>query len=550
MDKVEVSSELLAAVCHFLVPADAVGLEQVSSKARASAARCGLWTAAGAMGKLVRRILDDEFLGTGRDAEDARSIFGLMPARVESKLEKYMFSSIRLFNMSDYNAFQGSVARICKGLQKEHASYLSDKVLNSLTCMMNPQVARNEWYLGTAKPGFGERDAGAVRMMYSSLVRGLLPHAGCKGVLSFCKELAEMRQGRQLLCVSPGQLNEDWKAEIEVALRAFMILHRAADAEACGTNIKNRSTDDSPDHTDSSEHHHDEDSDDAMDDDGDDDGSHGAGDEEEEDEEAEEDGVNGVTASQQGLGGSSDVERQSRHAQGLQRTSVSHLMAGRGSAPHLQDESNTPPSPVMGKGSTATDEEEELEAVRRSLDDAVQQEQAHLQEALLRSKVDMDDMDDVVVSRLTTISNPSLIKDALMVPWLDRVLKSGGEVSPDWANGATLLVSLTRENIPEDSHALCPFHIVHVRKDRDLIQQALRSIPRHSRPKIREEREAKIHRRDNISDVASPSSNMASEAAQSEACIDFEITVERTFISVRSLNGASDMSATQARTAP
>merc|ERR1712080_268330 len=101
-----------------------------------------------------------------------------------------------------------------------------------------------------------------------------------------------------------------------------------------------------------------------------------------------------------------------------------------------------------------------------SVEDALLQEQEDLTEAILRSKIEAraDNDDDVLLSRLTGCSEKVrqvLFDSDCMQPIIGRVLDAGSEISPGWANGATLLVPMTVEVLNEAGHDLRDFNIMH-----------------------------------------------------------------------------------------
>ena len=206
--------------------------------------------------------------------------------------------------------------------------------------------------------------------------------------------------------------------------------------------------------------------------------------------------------------------------------------------------------------------------IRRSIEDAQRQEQEHLTDAILRSNL-KDPEQEVVVSRLTTCSQTVksvLLTSAHLLDCINNVLKEGCETSPEGANGALLLVPLTSDMLQRTCHALQDFHVVHYRKDLSLIKQALSSIPkRQDRPKIKGERHAKILRHGTSSDVATagsvsmpPSDDEVPVMQQhgghhedpESAPGSYEVIVENTFFTVRSMRGASSSSTARAWSAP
>jgi DNA-binding phage protein len=209
------------------------------------------------------------------------------------------------------------------------------------------------------------------------------------------------------------------------------------------------------------------------------------------------------------------------------------------------------------------EEQEHLTAaIHRSTIEASIQEQEHLTEAILRSKIEATPQyaDEVVVSRLTDCSKnivQTLFRSDHLIPCISRVTDAECEVQPKWANGAVLLVPLMQDDISGKGIELRNFHVVHYRKDYAFIKQALATIPkRQDRPKVKEERNAKISRKGGMSDVASCAggsgashgsctggmSDIASCAGADNELLDgaFEIIIEKTFIMARPVPASSE----------
>jgi len=72
-----------------------------------------------------------------------------------------------------------------------------------------------------------------------------------------------------------------------------------------------------------------------------------------------------------------------------------------------------------------------------------------------------------------------------------RVRIAGCEVRPAWANGASLLIPVTQEQIAEAGIQLKAYNILMFTSDVQLVEQALRQLPRHKQPKLKLEYLAK-----------------------------------------------------------
>eukprot|EP00419_Tripos_fusus_P045502 CAMPEP_0172820302 /NCGR_PEP_ID=MMETSP1075-20121228/15176_1 /TAXON_ID=2916 /ORGANISM="Ceratium fusus, Strain PA161109" /LENGTH=465 /DNA_ID=CAMNT_0013660949 /DNA_START=39 /DNA_END=1436 /DNA_ORIENTATION=- len=229
---------------------------------------------------------------------------------------------------------------------------------------------------------------------------------------------------------------------------------------------------------------------------------------------------------------------------------------------HSEEDEPTPNDKVERTAS------EDQEVLHRSIQDALQQEQEHLTEAMLRSKVDAmaEHEDDVVVSRLTDCSQwiqQALLRSAHLDDCLKHVLTAGCEISPEWANGALLLVPLSVETLREEGYELRKFNIVHYRRDLTLIKQALSSIPkRQDRPRVKDERHAGVE--SVAATVGGGSSPLPNDEHNEELvmqqdgnrlvdeetlCCSYEVVVENTFYTVRSVCD-SNSSMKQAQSAP
>mmetsp|Transcript_93713 Transcript_93713/g.201116 ORF Transcript_93713/g.201116 Transcript_93713/m.201116 type:complete len:310 (+) Transcript_93713:60-989(+) len=132
---------------------------------------------------------------------------------------------------------------------------------------------------------------------------------------------------------------------------------------------------------------------------------------------------------------------------------------------------------AMGDAST----EEEIQ-------EALQREQADVQEALLRSKAEPKSKDGVLVTRLS-FHSPNImvrIRESL-AELVERVLEAGCDVQPEWAHGAVLLVPLTEMQLREAEIALKAHNIVVLERDLGHVQEVLRGLPRRRRPQLKPE---------------------------------------------------------------
>jgi hypothetical protein len=131
-----------------------------------------------------------------------------------------------------------------------------------------------------------------------------------------------------------------------------------------------------------------------------------------------------------------------------------------------------------------------------------------------------------------------------------RVAMAGPEfeLQPQWANGALLLVPVTAQEIENEGLHLRAHHIVAMQEDQKHIKEALAGMPRsRKRPKLFDDR------RPSFSAAASDGSDhkLQDEVDQlgQEATGCFEVVVEKTFVTVRSVH-SSTSSGYKARSAP
>merc|ERR1712129_30786 len=117
------------------------------------------------------------------------------------------------------------------------------------------------------------------------------------------------------------------------------------------------------------------------------------------------------------------------------------------------------------------------------------------------------------------------------------------------AHGALLLVPVTAKEVADAGLHLRAHHIVALPEDREHINQALAAIPRRQkRPKLVNDC------RPSFSAAASDGSTRELQDEQEHLCQGasgwFKVTVEKTFITVRSLSQGSTYSVREVRSAP
>lgn len=117
--------------------------------------------------------------------------------------------------------------------------------------------------------------------------------------------------------------------------------------------------------------------------------------------------------------------------------------------------------------------------------DPLQQEQADLQEALLKSKADCATLnaDGIVVATLDRQSQSAAVRTAIatheaLESCRQRVAQAGCELQPAWAGGAWVLIPLTQEAFSEANITITAHDVVMLRSDVEAVKAALRSIRR------------------------------------------------------------------------
>eukprot|EP00973_Karenia_brevis_P023225 3198749-Karenia_brevis.AAC.1 len=127
-------------------------------------------------------------------------------------------------------------------------------------------------------------------------------------------------------------------------------------------------------------------------------------------------------------------------------------------------------------------------AIRDSLQEAVASENAQVQEALLRSKIDDAKHQELVVLSLTKRSS-HVLNALLEAPDLglprSQIQEAGFEILPEYANGAILLAPLSEQQALDADVHLRPHHIVVARQFQPIVEQILSTLPKRQRPKVR-----------------------------------------------------------------
>jgi hypothetical protein len=114
-----------------------------------------------------------------------------------------------------------------------------------------------------------------------------------------------------------------------------------------------------------------------------------------------------------------------------------------------------------------------------------------------------------------------LCKSPRLTPLRDRIMQAGCEIRPEWADGMWLLLPLTKEQfLLADLQQPCELDILMHEGDENLVRLALQDLPKELNPKLKEVQ------------AGDASSSLGAEL--DEADLEFDIVVERTFLSVRS----------------
>lgn len=177
-------------------------------------------------------------------------------------------------------------------------------------------------------------------------------------------------------------------------------------------------------------------------------------------------------------------------------------------------------------------------ALRVSNEDAVMQEQADLQSALVRSKGDIPHKvgDDIVILKLSSGPSKAIPVILAFPEFQDRIAwieDSGCDVQPEWANGATMLYPLTLEHFIELDEKLEHHNIVALSSDVPLLQQALEAIPCRKRPKLR----GVADMQGGSLQASHPSTLVHADELDTESGSEdrIELVVERTFLGFKQI---------------
>jgi hypothetical protein len=208
------------------------------------------------------------------------------------------------------------------------------------------------------------------------------------------------------------------------------------------------------------------------------------------------------------------------------------------------------------------------QAIDESLAEVIERENSDLVEAIVRSKADapLEFSDDgVIVLRLDRRARAPEVASALLeAPALSscraRVEQAGCELRPPWANGAWLLVPMTKDLYEESGLHTRSMHILVLSQDEGAVRQALQEkVPNKKRPQLRSVRmgEDLMHTslatptemagplgpRDGEEDNCGAKGFGGAQGAEtvipdSDAEPPFELIVDRTFISIKSVRCA------------
>jgi len=195
-------------------------------------------------------------------------------------------------------------------------------------------------------------------------------------------------------------------------------------------------------------------------------------------------------------------------------------------------------------------EDANMTAEKLSEEETLQQENAQIAAAILRSRIEAPSLnaDNVVILRLSRHSQ-QVTETFLKAPELEgcrmRLRESGCEMSPSWANGAKLLVPLTEDQLDEARFddapvALKCHHVIVLQFEVELVRAALSTIPKRERPNLRTdsnvtqtgtnlEEDVECGRCSGMHGVPDV---IAEESVACEGAMDVEIVVEATFLTV------------------
>merc|ERR1712217_70337 len=188
-------------------------------------------------------------------------------------------------------------------------------------------------------------------------------------------------------------------------------------------------------------------------------------------------------------------------------------------------------SPADVTDPEAQDKDAQLvRAVHQSVTAADEREEADLAQALERSQADASGVplsaDGIVRFRMTRHAQcpkvATILRKASQLEPLEMVAEAGCEIQPAWAGGTWLFVPLTQMQFLEAGLKLSEIHILIRIADEQKLKDALRTMLKGKRPKLRVEAHA-----------ADPLCTLPG----STSCLDVEdsehIVMERTFLHFR-----------------
>eukprot|EP00419_Tripos_fusus_P013832 CAMPEP_0172748588 /NCGR_PEP_ID=MMETSP1074-20121228/145355_1 /TAXON_ID=2916 /ORGANISM="Ceratium fusus, Strain PA161109" /LENGTH=496 /DNA_ID=CAMNT_0013580337 /DNA_START=51 /DNA_END=1538 /DNA_ORIENTATION=- len=190
------------------------------------------------------------------------------------------------------------------------------------------------------------------------------------------------------------------------------------------------------------------------------------------------------------------------------------------------------------------------EELRQSANEAFERENSELLEALRNSKADSPaelNGDGVVLLRLDRHARAEEVVQALLSePSLaacrGSLEEAGCELRPSWANGAWLLVPITRELYEEAGLCTSAVHVLLLAKDEAAVRCALKAVPKVKRPQLRTVRRGDMP--ESLPSSASnpdtaakqetvPATENLNDATDSDGEHEFELIVDRTFLTLR-----------------
>jgi len=133
------------------------------------------------------------------------------------------------------------------------------------------------------------------------------------------------------------------------------------------------------------------------------------------------------------------------------------------------------------------------EELWQSANEAFERENSELLEALRNSKADSPaelNSDGVVLLRLDRHARAeevaqALLSEPLLAACRSSVEEARCELRPSWANGAWLLVPITRELYEEAGLCTSAVHVLLLAKDEAAVRCALEAVPKVKRPQLR-----------------------------------------------------------------